>query len=228
MHVSHGLYGLMLVEPKEGLPPIDRAYYVVESEFYTKGYFDDQWMQKFDMANALTENPDYVVFKGAVGTLSGDQALQVEVGETVRIFFGNAGPNKTSSFYIVGEIFDNVHQEAGAATNHNVSNTLVPVGGIAIVEFRTDVPGSYNLIDHSFFRPFNKGAMADLQVNGEENLLVYAGKSDDRIYLPEGSAIQQMPGSEGGADSCCLKRRTHSIGPNHSHRNERPARADHC
>lgn len=198
MHVSHGMYGLMLVEPKEGLPPVDREYYVVQSEFYTKGAFGDQGMQKFDMAKALAENPDYVVFNGAVGALSGDQALQAEVGETVRIFFGNAGPNKTSSFHIVGEIFDNVYQEAGVATNHNVSTTLVPVGGAAIVEFRTDVPGSYKLIDHSFFRAFNKGAMADLQVNGEENLLVYAGKSDDRIYLPEGSAIQEMPGGEGG------------------------------
>lgn len=198
MHVSHGMYGLMLVEPKEGLPAVDREYYVVQSEFYTKGEFGDQGMQKFDMSKALAENPDYVVFNGAVGALSGEKSLKADVGETVRIFFGNAGPNKTSSFHIVGEIFDNVYQEAGVATNHNVSTTMVPVGGAAIVEFRTDVPGSYKLIDHSFFRAFNKGAMADLEVSGEENLLVYSGKSDDRIYLPEGSAVQEMPGGEGG------------------------------
>ncbi len=197
MHVSHGMYGMMLVEPKEGLPEVDREYYVVQSEFYTKGEFGDQGMQKFDMAKALNENPDYVVFNGAVDALTGDKALEAEVGEKVRIFFGNAGPSKTSSFRIVGEIFDNVYQEGGVATNHNVATTLVPVGGATIVEFTTDVPGSYKMIDQSFFRAFNKGAMAEMQVGGEENLLAYSGKSDDRIYLPEGSAVQEMPGGEG-------------------------------
>lgn len=196
MHVSHGMYGLMLVEPKEGLPPVDKEYYVVQSEFFVDGEYGDPGMQEYNMQEAMDENPDYVVFNGRVDALTGENSLKAEVGDKVRIYFGNAGPTKISSFHIVGEIFDNVYQEAGTATNQNVATTLVPVGGAAIVDFRVEAPGSYKLIDHAFFRAFNKGALANLEVGGEENLLVYSGKSDDRIYLPEGSAIQEMPGGE--------------------------------
>ncbi|EDY19063.1 nitrite reductase, copper-containing [Chthoniobacter flavus Ellin428] len=184
MHVGNGMYGLILVEPKEGLPPVDHEYYVMQGEFYTQGKFGEEGLQAFDQEKALDERPSYVVFNGAVGSLVGDNALKAKVGERVRLFVGNGGPNLTSSFHVIGEIFDNVYQEGGTtATQHNVQTTMIPAGGSAIVEFKVDVPGTFILVDHSLYRAFNKGALGMLKVDGPENLIVYSGKEVDAIYL---------------------------------------------
>ncbi len=87
--------------------------------------------------------------------------------------------------------------EGGDLINNNVQTTMIPAGGAAIVEFRIDVPGTFILVDHSIFRAFNKGALAMLKVEGEENKAIYSGEIRDGIYLPEGGAIQSMP--TGGA-----------------------------
>lgn len=192
MHVANGMYGLILVEPKEGLPPVDREYYVMQSEFYTKGDFGDAGLQPFDMAKALREDADYVVFNGAVGSLVGDNALQAKVGETVRLYVGNAGPNLISSFHIIGEIFDRVYPEGGFPPVRNVQTTVIPAGGAAIVEVRLQVPGTYLLVDHAIFRAFNKGALGMLNAEGDENKTVYSGKVLDEIYRPEGGAVQSI------------------------------------
>jgi nitrite reductase (NO-forming) len=178
VHIANGMYGLILVEPAEGLPPVDREYYVLQSEFYTKGKFGEAGLQAFDMEKALAEEPEYVVFNGAVGAVAGEGALRAKAGETVRLYVGNAGPNLASSFHVIGEIFDNVYVEGGAMVNHNVQTTLIPAGGAAIVEFRVDVPGSYALVDHSIFRAVNKGAMAMLEVSGEENVAIFSGGTE--------------------------------------------------
>jgi nitrite reductase (NO-forming) len=189
MHVANGMYGLILVEPEGGLPPVDHEYYVVQSEFYTSGGYGAEGLQSFDMNKAIDERPPYVVFNGAVGSLVGDKALTAKVGETVRLFVGNGGPNLTSSFHVIGEIFDNVYQEGGTLpTQHNVQTTLIPAGGSAIVEFKVDVPGTFILVDHALFRAFNKGALGMLKVSGPPDLLTYSGKEVDAIYL--GSAAQ--------------------------------------
>ncbi len=184
MHVANGMYGLILVEPKEGLSPVDREYYVMQSEFYTIGSYGESGLQAFSMEKALSEIADYVVFNGSVGSLVGDKAITAEVGETVRLFVGNGGPNLTSSFHVIGEIFDRVYQEAGSGVNNNVQTTLIPAGGAAIVEFELQVPGTYLLVDHSIFRAFNKGALGMLKVEGAENTQLYSGKIADEIYLP--------------------------------------------
>lgn len=196
MHIANGMYGLILVEPKEGLPKVDREFYVVQGEFYTSGRFGDQGLQPFSMQRALNENPEYVVFNGNVHALTGSNELKAKVGETIRIFIGNGGPNLTSSFHVIGEIFDNVRVEGGDMVNTNVQTTLVPAGGAAIVEFRAEAPGALHMVDHAIFRAFNKGALGTILIEGEENLLVYSGKQDDRIYLPEGGIVQDMPGDE--------------------------------
>ena len=184
MHIGNGMYGLILVEPKEGLPPVDREYYVMQGEFYTAGKYGEEGLQPFDMDKAVDERPAYVVFNGAVGALVGDKAITAKVGETVRLFIGNGGPNLVSSFHLIGEIFDTVYQEGGTTANqHNVQTTLIPAGGATIVEFRTDVPGTYVLVDHSVFRAFNKGALGMLKVDGPSDLLVYTGKEVDANYL---------------------------------------------
>jgi nitrite reductase (NO-forming) len=191
MHVGNGMYGLILVEPKEGLPKVDHEYYVMQGDFYTKGPNGQQGLQPFSMEKAIQERPEYVVFNGSVGALSGDNALTAKPGETVRLFVGNGGPNLTSSFHVIGEIFDQVWAEGNVSQiSHNVQTTIVPAGGSAIVQFRVNVPGTYILVDHALTRAFNKGALAQLKVGGDEDKLVYSGKVSDEVYLPEGTHIR--------------------------------------
>ena len=190
MHVGNGMYGLILVEPKEGLPRVDKEFYVMQGDFYTKGKFGEEGLQPFDMEKAVDEKPSYVVFNGAVGSLVGDKALKAKVGERVRLFVGNGGPNLTSSFHVIGEIFDTVYQEGGMVpTQHNLQTTLVPAGGSAIVEFKVDVPGTFILVDHALFRAFNKGALGMLKVEGPANLLTYSGKEVDATYLGDSAFV---------------------------------------
>jgi nitrite reductase (NO-forming) len=161
-----GMYGLILVEPKDGLTEVDHKFYVMQGEIYTKGDRGDPGMQVLDLNEMLDENPDYVVFNGAVGSLLGDRALKAEVGDTVRIYFGVGGPNLTSSFHVIGEIFDRVYPEAALSDPHlNVQTTLVPTGGATMVEFTVDVPGNYILVGHSLGRLL-KGAAGILTVDG--------------------------------------------------------------
>lgn len=196
MHIANGMYGLILVEPAGGLPEVDREFYVVQSEFYTKGRFGEAGLQPFDMQKALDENPDYVVFNGSVGAMAGDNAVHAKVGETVRLFVGNGGPNLVSSFHVIGEIFDAVHAEGGTGVSENVQTTLIPAGGSTMVEFKLDVPGTFLLVDHSIFRTFNKGALGMIKVEGEEDAAIYSGKQSDEIYQPEGGAVQTVPAGE--------------------------------
>jgi nitrite reductase (NO-forming) len=193
MHIANGMYGLILVEPEGGLPPVDKEYYIMQGDFYTEGKYGDRGLQAFDMQKAIDEKADYVVFNGHVGAMTGDNAITAKVGEKVRLFVGNGGPNLVSSFHVIGEIFDKVYVEGGDLVNDNVQTTLIPAGGAAIVEFRVDVPGTFILVDHSIFRAFNKGALAMLKVEGEEDKRIYSGEIHDGIYLPEGGAIQSMP-----------------------------------
>lgn len=193
MHIANGMYGLILVEPEGGLPPVDKEYYIMQGDFYTQGENGDPGLQAFDMQKAVDEDADYVVFNGSVGSLTGDNAITANVGETVRLYVGNGGPNLVSSFHVIGEIFDKVHVEGGSTINEDVQTTLVPAGGAAIVEFKVDVPGTFILVDHSIFRAFNKGALGMLKVKGEENKAIYSGVVQEGIYNPEGGGIQNMP-----------------------------------
>lgn len=188
MHIANGMYGLILVEPKEGLPKVDKEFYIVQGDFYTKGKKGAQGLQPFDMDKAVAEQPEYVVFNGHVGSIAGDNALKAKAGETVRMYVGNGGPNLVSSFHVIGEIFDKVYVEGGKLINENVQSTIVPAGGSAIVEFKVDIPGSYTLVDHSIFRAFNKGALGQLKVEGAENPEIMTQKLSDTAYAGSGAA----------------------------------------
>lgn len=195
MHVANGMYGLILVQPREGLPPVDHEFYVMQGDIYTTGRNGEEGLQSFDQAKAVDERPSYVVFNGSVGSLVGDKALKAKVGETVRIYLGNGGPNLVSSFHVIGEIFDSVYQEGGILpTQRHVQTTLVPSGGSAIVDFKVEVPGTFILVDHSLFRAFNKGALGMLKVDGPPDLAVYSGKEVDAVYLGQ----QAEAGSDAG------------------------------
>ncbi len=183
MHIANGMYGMILVEPPEGLPEVDREYYVMQGDFYTVGKYREKGLQPFDMQKAIEENATYVLLNGSEGALLGDNALTAKVGETVRLYVGNGGPNLVSSFHAIGEIFDKVWQEGGSFAQENVQTTLIPAGGATIVEFKVEAPGTLVLVDHSIFRAFNKGALGMLKVTGDDQLAIYSGKEVDAEYL---------------------------------------------
>src|SRR5690606_22552863 len=132
---------------------------------------------------AIDEHPTYVLFNGSETALTGPRAMKAKTNQTIRMFVGNGGPNLVSSFHVIGEIFDKVQYEGGTHYQENVQTTLIPAGGAATVEFHTEVPGNDVLVDHSIFRAFNKGALAILEVTGEEQLAIYSGKQVDEMYL---------------------------------------------
>ena len=176
MHIANGMYGLILVEPEGGLPPVDHEFYVMQAELYTSGVLGTPGHHDVDMVKMGNEEPDYIVFNGKVGSLMAEGAMTAKVGETVRIFFG-VGGFLPSSLHLIGEIFDRVYPEGamGSAVNTNVQTTLVPAGGATIVEFKIQVPGSYTLVDHSLGRALAKGTAGQLIVTGDHDTSIYSG-----------------------------------------------------
>jgi nitrite reductase (NO-forming) len=198
MHIANGMYGLIQVEPRGGLPKVDKEFYLMQGEFYTKGKNGEAGLQPFDMDKAIREQPEYVVFNGSVGSTTGPNALQAKVGDRIRIYVGNGGPNLVSSLHVIGQIFDKVYQEGGSQAHENIATTLIPSGGAAIVEFTCKEPGTYSIVDHSIFRAFNQGALAQLVVTGAQDKNVYSGKISDKLYQP-GVAEADDPAVPAGA-----------------------------
>ncbi|MYM27557.1 nitrite reductase, copper-containing [Duganella sp. CY15W] len=192
MHVANGMYGMILVEPKEGMSRVDKEYYVMQGDFYTTGAYRAPGLQAFDQQKAIDEKPTYVVFNGADGALTGANALTARTNEKVRMFFGVGGPNITSSFHIIGAIFDKVYTEGGTRYQEQVQTTMVPAGGSTIVEFTPKVPGNLTLVDHSLTRAFNKGAIGLLSVSGPENLSIY-GKGIKKPLPAAKAAVAPAP-----------------------------------
>jgi nitrite reductase (NO-forming) len=169
-HISNGMYGMILVEPEEGLPAVDREFYVMQGEIYTKEAFGSTGLLTENTDALLDEDPEYLVFNGAVGSLTEQKPLKANVGETVRIFFGVGGPNFTSSFHVIGEIFDRVYDQASLTSPAltNIQTTIVPPGGATMVEFKLEVPGRYILVDHALAR-LQHGLAGFLIAEGPEN-----------------------------------------------------------
>jgi nitrite reductase (NO-forming) len=167
-HVANGMYGMIVVEPPEGLPKVDREFYIMQGDFYLKGQRGEQGLREFSLDKLYQEDPEYIVYNGSVGSLTGERALRAKVGETVRFFFGVGGPNKDSAFHVVGEGFDVLHPEGATEALTNVQTTLVPPGGATMAEMKLTVPGHYMVEDHHITR-LEKGAMAQLEVEGDAN-----------------------------------------------------------
>ncbi len=193
MHISHGMYGLVVVEPAHGLPAVDHEYFLMQSEFYTmlgaqQGHaaLHDAGHLEFSPELGNEERPTFVVFNGRPDSIVGDRSLGtfdggIKTGEKVRLFVGNIGPNLVSSFHVIGEIFDTVYVEGSfALENHSVQSTLVACGGAVGVEFGVEVPGTYVIVDHSIFRT-HKGALGTLVVSGADAPDIYDPISFDHI-----------------------------------------------
>jgi nitrite reductase (NO-forming) len=175
LHMTHGMYGLILVEPKEGLAPVDKEFYIVQGEFYSSGAMGRKGLQLFDTEDYLDGKPQYVVFNGKTGALMDN--MTAEVGDTVRMYVGNGGVNLVSSFHVIGEIFDRVYREGDLVSppGVNLQTTLVPAGGAVMVEFKVDYPGNYVLVDHALAR-VDRGAWGVLRVTGEADPTIYDGQ----------------------------------------------------
>jgi nitrite reductase (NO-forming) len=182
-HIANGMYGLILVEPAGGLPKADREYYVMQGEIYTDKPYGTQGLLNDSYAKIVAETPDYYVFNGTTNALTEEHPLKSKVGETVRIFFGDAGPNKASAFHAIGNIFDKVYEDGSLLSppRLGIQTTLVAPGSAAIVEFRTLVPGRYTLVDHSIAR-LERGLGAALIVDGPDNEDLY--KADSQSAAP--------------------------------------------
>ncbi|MFZ2313562.1 MAG: copper-containing nitrite reductase [Methylobacter sp.] len=173
-HIANGMYGMMLVEPEQGLAKVDREFYVMQGDFYTSGKYGDKGLQTFSKEKMLAEKPEYFLFNGRVNSLSGDRALKAKVGEKIRLFVG-VGSHVAANFHIIGAIFDSLYQN-GAITNpplKNVQTTVIDPGSAVMIEFTAEVPGKYLLVDHSLTRAIDKGALAELIIEGPEQPELY-------------------------------------------------------
>ncbi|MCO5132519.1 MAG: copper-containing nitrite reductase [Xanthobacteraceae bacterium] len=175
-HIANGMYGLILVEPEEGLPPVDHEFYLMQGEIYTDAAFGQHGSQEFSVEKLLAEKPEYFVFNGSVGALTKLHPLHAKVGETVRLYFGVGGPNFTSSFHVIGEIFDKVYNLGGTISPplEGIQTVSVPPGGAVITEFKLDVPGGYTIVDHALSRA-ERGLAGVLVVEGEPNPDIFNG-----------------------------------------------------
>lgn len=180
VHIANGMYGLMYVQAAEGdLPPVDHEYYVMQSEIYHEPpEVEDDGRRssqvEFSYPSALREEANVVVFNGHEAALTRDKPLKARVGETVRIFFGNAGPNLTSSFHVIGSNFRKLYRDGDVVSppGQFVQTTSVPPGGSTVVDMRMLVPGTYALVDHAIFR-LDKGAVGYLNVAGKPRADIY-------------------------------------------------------
>lgn len=169
-HIANGMYGMILVEPKNGLAKVDKEFYVMQGEFYTKGELGEKGHQEFSLEKLKKEEPTYFAFNGRVGSLTGERTLQAKVGETIRLYFG-VGSHIASNFHIIGGILDKLYPEGDIISppHRNVQTTIVPPGGAAMMEFKLEVPGKYLLVDHSLSRAVDKGALGEIIISGKEN-----------------------------------------------------------
>ncbi|WP_059053299.1 multicopper oxidase domain-containing protein [Paenibacillus senegalimassiliensis] len=155
LHVANGMYGTIIVEPEDGYETdheIDQTYTLVQSEWYAENDLDD--FQHGD--------PEYVVFNGDDFSLK-EKPLLAKVGDKVRLYVMNAGPNHVSSFHVVGTTFDRVYLDGNPQNVlYGMQTVLIPAGGGAVVEFTVTEAGDYPVLTHQLNDAF-KGAIAILR-----------------------------------------------------------------
>jgi nitrite reductase (NO-forming) len=172
-HISAGMFGMILVEPAEGLPEVDRELYFGQHELYTTG--DSH--QSHDMESMVDETPSYVLFNGEAYAYTADKygPLEVDQGDTVRVFLVNGGPNLPSHFHPIGNVWSRAYRDGALPSDgvldsaeSNVQTLTIPPGSCMVGEMETPVPERIHLVDHALSRVRHKGVMADVDVRGKK------------------------------------------------------------
>jgi len=162
-HIANGMYGIIIVEPANGYPTdhdIDREYTLVQSE----------WYKENDFESFLNNEPSYVVFNGDDFTLT-EKPFLAKVGDKVRFYVNNAGPNEVSSLHIVGTVMDRVYLDGNPKNVlYGLQTLMLPASGGAVVEVTVTEEGYYPIVTHQFNHA-SKGAVAILRVtkDGKDN-----------------------------------------------------------
>jgi nitrite reductase (NO-forming) len=172
-HISRGMFGMILVEPQEGLPQVDHEFYLGQHELYTREPFGAAGLLHFDTDAMVREQPNFVLFNGMVNglTAAGVGAMQAKVGQTVRIFMVNGGPNLTSSFHPVGNVWKRCWPQGAIASApaHYLQTLSVAPGSCFVGDMDLPVPETIKLVDHALSRVARKGLLAELTVGGSVN-----------------------------------------------------------
>ncbi len=170
-HISSGMFGMILVEPPEGLPPVTHEFYLGQHEIYTDQPAGTKGRHNIDLDAMLRENPTYVLLNGEKYALTEGRRgpMQVKVGDTARIFFVCGGPNLTSHFHPIGNVWTKVWREGAILSNPEryVQTVAVPPGSCAILEMEFPVPEDVKLVDHALTRVVSKGMAGVIHVQGD-------------------------------------------------------------
>lgn len=163
-HIGYGMFGLIVVEPRGGLPAVDKEFYVGQLEWYLKNAPNNEANAHglppntlmLDEEQALNERPDIFTFNGHKNALTNDNihgdAMHAQKGDTVRFFFVNGGPNIGSNWHIIGTIFDKTYQGHFSNPLVNQETEHVAPGSAAMFELEAKEAGTYLLVDHAIFR----------------------------------------------------------------------------
>ena len=181
-HIGYGMFGMIVVEPKGGLPKVDKEYYVGQSEWYHNDLGDPRLPNgtlTLDETQAATEIPNNWSFNGHKDALKGvlTNEMHAKQGDTVRFFHVNGGPNRGANVHIIGTIFDRTYQGHFSDSLRNQETEYVAPGAAAMFELEMKVPGKYLLVDHAIYRVKN-GALGFLHVDP-------VGAWPDDIYSPQ-------------------------------------------
>lgn len=174
-HIANGMFGMILVQPAGGMTPVDHEFYIMENELYLQWPLHTVGAQAFNGTALLDNEPTYVVFNGMFDGMTGAHALHVNVNDSVRIFFGEAGPNDFSAFHMIGSMFDRTYLY-GDLTDPpaaNLQTVPVPPGSTALMEYMAMYPGNYTLVDHQIANAIDKGALAVVTVSGWANSSIF-------------------------------------------------------
>ncbi|WP_458207842.1 copper-containing nitrite reductase [Haladaptatus sp. NG-SE-30] len=171
MHISAGMFGIILVEPKGGLPEVDHEFYIGQHEVYTKG--GDNGHYSFDMSSMAREDASHVLMNGEAYALTGNRhgPMNVKTGETARVYFVTGGPNLMSSFHPIGSVWEELWPQGSLSTEPQTHIQTTPVlpGSTAVATMSFPVPGDFKLVDHSLSRVARKGCMAVIHADGPAN-----------------------------------------------------------
>jgi nitrite reductase (NO-forming) len=170
-HISAGMFGAILVEPKGGLPEVDRELYFGQHELYTDANAGEKGHHNFDFAAMKDEDPTYVCLNGEAYAITPDGygAVDVDKGEQVRIFWANGGPNLTSAWHGIGNVWETFYRDGDVVSEPDryVETAPVAPGSVAIAEIDTPVPGPIKLVDHALSRVARKGMLGVIAVTGD-------------------------------------------------------------